>query len=99
MHFLSAKHSRDDMLFIGTVSSHFYLRTLAEARRKESRLPSAQFILGQRMVIMAYRIKHYRDNRIDIMRRCGLLDILYTKFSGNGGAHFIYIQTDAFNLR
>ena len=98
MHFLSAKHTRYDMLLVGTVSAHFDVRAIAEACREERRLPCAQFFFGQRLVKVACRIQHDRHYRVYIMRRRRLLDVFDAQFTSYRRAHLVYVQADTLYL-
>ena len=47
---------------------------------------------------MTYSVKHYRHDRVYIMRWRDLFDVLNSKLSGNRRPHLINIQTDTFYL-
>lgn len=83
MYFLSAEHAADDMFLVCAVLSNLYLATFTETRRKESRLPSAQFLFTERLVIVLYGFEHYTHHRVNIVRRSCEFYVLYSQFSGD----------------
>lgn len=99
MDFLHAEHTGNNMFLMGAILADLYMRTLAETGRKERGLPYTFFSLWSAVVIVAHSIEHGRHDRIHVMGRRGLSDVLYAQFSGYGRPYLVYVQAYALDLR
>lgn len=70
------------MFLMGVIPADLYLEALAVTGRKERGLPCTYFLCFQWLVIVAHGIEHDCHDRIYVMGRRALSNVLNAQFPG-----------------